>query len=368
MIAAKSGEWWLENGQRSVANNSAVALRHRITREQFDRYIMLVEENGSGEPGIYFSNDQDALTNPCCETNVSLNFCNLSTMNFAAVESQQDVNDFARAAAFIGTLQAGYTDFHYLRPIWQERTEREALLGVSMTGLARGDLDRFDFRQAAGLVRDTNVSWAERIGINPAYRLTSNKPEGTSSAVLQTSSGVHAWHDRYFLRRTRYVYDSPVVRHIRAIVPHLVEPDRRNPKLSVVSLPCRAPDRAITRSEPMSGLLERIGRLSREWVRAGHRKGANSHSVSATVSVEDGRWAELRDWMWHNRHDYNGLAVLPHDGGTYEQAPFESIDGETYYMLAARLPSSFNLHRIHEAADTTARQQEAACASGVCTI
>lgn len=307
-------------------------------------------------------------TGQCAEASVNQNFCNLTTFNFSVIESQQDLRDFAKAAAFLGTLQAGYTDYHYLRPVWQERTEKEALLGVSMTGIARSDFSRFDLRDAAQQVIETNQQIARQIGINSAYRLTVNKPEGTSSAVLQTSSGVHAWHDRYFIRRTRYSADSPLVRHLRETLPDAVEADRRDPSLAVVSLPCRAPDNAITRHEPMDQLLDRIHRCSTEWVREGHRKGHNGHSVSATVSVKPNEWGRLRDWMWNHRYQYNGLSVLPYDGGTYEQAPFETISPAQYHALAQQLPDTLALHRVTEVDDGTEHSQEVACAGGACTI
>lgn len=304
----------------------------------------------------------------CAETQVDRNFCNLTTMNLSAVESQGDLEAFASAAAFLGTLQAGYTDYHYLRPVWRERTEKEALLGVSMTGIARDDLHRFDFPRAVARVAQVNESLADWIGINPAYRLTANKPEGTSSAVLQTSSGLHAWHDKFFIRRTRYTHDSALIQYLRDTFPKLVEDDRRDPNLAVVSLPCRAPDNAVTREEPMLDMLERIRKMSTEWVRPGHRKGHNGHSVSATVSVKDNEWGDLKDWMWDHRHDYNGITVLPYDGGTYEQAPFESITEDQYRMMAQGLPKTLNLDQVREEVDGTLRQQEIACASGACEI
>ena len=205
MLLAKSGFWWEDNPQRGRANNSVVLVRHRLTEEVFKDIWKRVELSGSGEPGFYLSNDKDWGTNPCCEIALRpYQFCNLCEVNVSDVESQEDLEERVRAAAFIGTLQAGYTDFHYLRPIWKKTTERDALIGVSMTGIGSGAVLELDMKKAARIVKEENQRVSQKIGIKTAARCTTVKPAGTTSLTLGTSSGIHAWHKRpIYLRRIR---------------------------------------------------------------------------------------------------------------------------------------------------------------------
>ena len=161
-------------------------------------YGKKIVASNSGEPGIYFSNDKDWGTNPCCEIALRpYQFCNLTEVNVSNVESQEDLNTRVRAAAFLGTLQASYTDFHYLRDIWQKTTERDALLGVGMTGIGSGTILKYNLNEAADEAKRVNEEIANILGINKAARVTTVKPSGTSSLVLGTSSGIHAWHNDY---------------------------------------------------------------------------------------------------------------------------------------------------------------------------
>ena len=196
MISCKSGNWWETDPQRGRANNSAVLMRHKITKEFFMELWKRVELSGAGEPGIYLSNDKDWGTNPCCEIALRpFQFCNLCEVNSSDIESQDDFEQRVKAAAFIGTLQASYTDFHYLRPVWQRTTEKEALIGVSMTGIGSGTVLGYDMKSAAKIVKKENERVAELLGINKSARCTTVKPAGTTSLALGTSSGIHAWHN-----------------------------------------------------------------------------------------------------------------------------------------------------------------------------
>ena len=251
MRAAKAGSWWEENGQRAMANNSAVLDRATLTHTEFHQLFQAAKASNSGEPGIYVSNSPEWGTNPCCEIALeSFQFCNLTEMNVSAVSSQEDLNAIARAAAFIGTLQAAYTDFHYLRPVWRETTERAALLGVGMTGIASGNVLRLDMAQAARAAVDENARVASAIGIRPAHRVTTVKPAGTTSLVLGTSSGVHAWHAQYYIRRMRVNKQEPLYAYLVQRCPDLIEDDVMNPATTaVVSFPQRAPKGATLRTE-----------------------------------------------------------------------------------------------------------------------
>ena len=375
MITCKSGSWWEENPQRGRANNSAVLLRNRISRSFFMNLWQRIKDSGSGEPGIYLSNDKDWGTNPCCEIALRpYQFCNLTEINASSIESEQDFYERSMAAAFLGTLQATYTDFHYLRDIWRKTTEKDALLGVSMTGIASNAFRRLDLdmtqvlQNGAEVVRETNEFWAENFGINSAARLTCIKPAGTTSLVLGSSSGIHAWHDDYYIRRLRVGKNEAIYGYLLSNHPELVEDEAFKPHTTaVISIPQSAPTGATTRSESALSMLERIRTYSRNWVREGHNDGVNSHNVSATVSIREDEWDEVAEWMWNNRDYYNGLSILPYDGGTYTQAPFETISQEQYEEMLKSL-SNVDLTKIIESEDNTDLQGEIACAGGLCEI
>ena len=371
MISCKSGKWWETNPQRGRANNSAVLLRHKVTKEFFLDLWKRVEASNAGEPGIYLSNDKDWGTNPCCEIALRpFQFCNLTEVNVSNIKGQNDLEQRVRAASFIGTLQAGYTDFHYLRPVWQRTTERDALIGVSMTGIAPGRVlqDDIDLRAAAQVVKEENARVAELIGINKAARTTCVKPAGTTSLALGTSSGIHAWHNDYYIRRIRVGKNEPIYWHLSIHHPELVEDEYFRPHdTAVISVPQRSPEGAILRTESAFQLLRRVKKITREWVKAGHRSGQNAHNVSATISLRQNEWTDAGEWMWDNREHYNGLSVLPYDGGTYQQAPFEDCSKETYEAMMGNLVG-VDMSTIVEEEDNTDLKGEAACAGGECEI
>jgi ribonucleoside-triphosphate reductase len=369
MISCKSGSWWESNPQRGRANNSAVLLRHKITKEYFLDLWKRIELSGAGEPGIYFSNDKDWGTNPCCEIGLRpYQFCNLCEVNASDIESQEDFEQRVRAAAFIGTLQAGYTDFHYLRDIWKRTTEKDALIGVGMTGIGSGVVLGYDMKKAAKAVKEENERVAKLIGINKAARTTTVKPSGTSSLVLGTSSGIHAWHNDYYLRRIRVGKNEAIYNYLYINHPELIEDEFFRPHdTAVITIPQRAPEGSIIRHESVFQMLERVKKVSQEWVKFGHRGGQNSHNVSATVSVKEDEWELVGDWMWNNRDFYNGLSVLPYNGGTYTQAPFEDSTKEQFESLLATL-KDVDLTKVVELQDNTDLRGEVACAGGACEI
>ncbi len=369
MLTCKFGEWWEQNPQRGRANNSAVVMRHKIDEEEFFKLWKKIELSGSGEPGIYFSNDKDWGTNPCCEIALrSYQFCNLCEVNVSNIESQDDLNERVRVGAFIGTLQAAYTDFHYLRDIWRKTTEKDALLGVGMTGIGSGVILNYDLKKAADLAKEENARVADIIGVNKAARVTTVKPSGTSSLVLGTSSGIHAWHNDYYVRRIRVGKNEAIYSHLAANHPELVEDDFFKPTIqAVISVPQKAPVGSILRTENVMDMLERTKRFNTQWVKKGHRKGANTNNVSATVSINEGEWEAVGKWMWENRNTFNGLSVLPYFGGTYKQAPFEDITEEQFNEMATHL-HNIDLSKVVEFSDETALMDQAACAGGACEI
>jgi ribonucleoside-triphosphate reductase len=369
MIGSKSGSWWETNPQRGRANNSAVLMRHKITKEYFMELWKRIEASGAGEPGIYLSNDKDWGTNPCCEIALRpFQFCNLTEVNVSNVVSQEDYEDRVRAASFIGTLQAGYTDFHYLRPIWQRTTEKDALVGISMTGIGSGAVLGLNMKSASKVVKEENERVANLIGINKAARTTTVKPAGTTSLTLGTSSGIHAWHNDYYIRRVRVGKNESIYTHLKENHPELVEDEYFRPHdTAVISIPQKAPEGSILRNESPIQLLERVKKVQQEWIRPGHRSGSNAHNVSATISIREHEWPAVGEWMWENKEHYNGLSCLPYNGGTYVQAPFEDCTKEKYEELMLTL-KDVDLSKIVENNDETDLSGELACAGGACEI
>tara|TARA_R110002074_G_scaffold32909_5_gene91668 strand:+ start:1827 stop:3683 length:1857 start_codon:yes stop_codon:yes gene_type:complete len=369
MLASKTGNWWETNPQRGRANNSVVLLRHRVEKDFFIDLWERVRASKCGEPGFYFSNDKDYGTNPCAEIALRpFQFCNLVEVNVSNVESQEDYEQRCTAASFIATLQAGYTDFHYLRDVWRRTTEKEALIGVSMTGIASGRVLEMDMLSAAKTVKEENARVAKIIGISPSARCTTVKPAGTTSLVLGTSSGIHAWHNAHYVRRIRVGKNESIYSHLLQNHSELIEDEYFRPHdTAIISVPQKAPQNAVLRDESALQLLRRVKKVSDVWVKPGHRSGQNSHNVSATISVKEAEWNDIGDWMWENRDCYNGLSVLPYDEHTYKQAPFEDCSSETYEKMFQNL-TKVNLSNIIEEEDNTDLKGELACAGGACEI
>ena len=369
MLAAKTGNWHETNPQRGRANNSVVLLRHRITKEFFVNLWERVKASGAGEPGFYFSNDKDWGTNPCCEIALrSYQFCNLTEVNVSDIKSQEDYEARVKTAAFIGTLQAGYSDFHYLRDVWRRNTEKDALIGVSMTGIASGAVLDLDMKAAAKVVKHENERVANLIGIKTAARCTTVKPAGTTSLVLGTSSGIHAWHNDYYVRRIRVGKNEAIYTHLSIYHPELIEDEFFRPHdTAVITIPQKAPPSAITRQESALQLLKRVSKVAAEGVKPGHRKGQNTHNVSATISIKEAEWNDVGEWMWENRNKYNGLSVLPYSNHVYKQAPFEDCSKETYEVLVQTL-EKVQVKDIMELEDETNLQGAIACGPQGCDL
>ena len=369
MIACKSGAWWENNSQRGRANNSAVLLRHRITKKFFVNLWKKIEDSGSGEPGTYLSNDKDWGTNPCCEIALRpFQFCNLTEINAGNVIDQLDLNERAYAASFFGTLQAGFTNFHYLRSIWKETTEKDALVGVGMTGICNGAVYNLDLQEAVDVTIDANYNTATSIGINPAARITTVKPSGTTSCVVGTSSGIHAWHSKYYIRRMQCNKDEALYQYLAINHPELVKDMKLIPNSAVIEIPQMAPNTATLREDETAlQMLERVQKWNTDWVKQGHINGRNTHNVSATVSVKEDEWEGIVEWMWENKNTFNGLSVLPYDGGTYVQAPFEEITKEEFGKRYAAL-SKVDLTKVIEIGDNTDLSNELACSGGSCEV
>ena len=369
MITCKYGNWWETNEQRGRANNSAVLLRGEIDKEEFDGLWKRIEASGSGEPGIYWTNNLDWGTNPCCEIALRpYQFCNLCEINVSDVEDQTDLNNRVGVAAFFGTLQAGFTDFHYLRPIWSKTTQKDALLGIGMTGIGSGEILKYNLEIAANTAKVMNSMISEKIGTNEAARITCIKPSGTTSLVLGTASGIHAWHAPYYLRTMRFNKNEDLAAYLMVNHPELCEDDVLRPKDTVcVRIPVKAPEGSIFRTESAIETLERVKKFSLEWIKPGHQNGYNTHNVSATISLKPEEWPIAGEWMWDNREHYNGLSVLPYFGHTYKQAPFEDIERTEYEARMSSL-HTLDLTKVTELDDMVEFTQIASCAGGACEV
>lgn len=370
MASCKSGDWWELNPQRGRANNSVVLLRHRMTEESFFEVWDYMKASGSGEPGFYFTNDKEIGTNPCAEISLKpYGFCNLTEINASSISDQEDYNDRAKAAAFIGTLQAGYTDFYYLRDEWRETAEKEALLGVSMTGIASGVVTGLNLEEAARCSVEENERVAALIGINKARRVTTVKPSGTTSLVLGSSSGVHAWHNDYYLRRIRVNKNEAIYAYLAIFHPELIEDEFFSPETTaVITVPQKAPKGAVTRhNETAISLLDRVKLLHENWIKPGHATGDNTHNVSCTINIKNDEWDDVRDYIWNNNDNFTAVSCLPHSDHTYQQAPFEDTDEETYLELVKAL-GNVDLTKVIEPEDNTSLSDNLACYGGACLV
>lgn len=371
MATCKYGAWWDRNPQRGRANNSAVIVRNRVKRKEFEEFWKIIKASGSGEPGISWTNDPSYGFNPCHEISLRpFSFCNLTEINAGNIKDQDDLNKRARVASFFGTLQAGFTDFHYLRPVWQNNTEKDALIGVGMTGICNGDVLPLDLKIAANEVNKENERVAALIGINVAARTTTIKPSGTTSCVVGTSSGIHAWHSEYYIRNMQCAVGDDLYNYFADNHPDIIKEMDFQPGSAVIGVPMKAPTTAILReNETALEFLERVRRFNEEWVLPGHRSGPNHNNVSATVSIKEDEWDEVGHWMWINRKGYSGISVIPYDGGTYADAPFQDCSKYEYDKRMRYIRENpIVLTKIKELFDNTNLKGELACVGGACTL
>lgn len=344
MMNAKTGNWFYENPQRGRSNNSVVLLRDKCSEQQFVDIVAKIKE--FGEPGFVLVDDLESLYNPCVEINLygynekgmsGWEACNLSTINCKTVKSEEDFYQYCRAAAIIGTLQAGFTDPGYLTDVSKEIMEREALIGVSMTGIMENPdicLDPRIQRQGAKLIKKTNRRIANLIGINPAARTTCIKPEGTASCVLGTSSGIHPHHARRYIRRVQANVLDEVYQFFKKQNPNACEESvwSANDSDDVISFCVEVPDGAKIKNQ-MSAieLLKNVKSTQKNWVTHGRDeelcvKPWLNHNVSNTINVKPEEWGEVAKFIYKNRHYYCGISLLPISGDKdFAQAPFTSI-------------------------------------------
>ena len=379
MLSSKYGTWWVENPQRGRSNNSAVI--HRDDPEVFGKISKVLDccfKSNAGEPAVYLTNDYDYGINPCGEISLPpRSFCNLTEINASACQTKEDFFLAAEAAAIIGTLQASYTKFSYIDARWQENCEREALLGISITGQSEAQhiLTEENLRKAANIATKVNEEWAKKLNINPAARICCTKPSGSTSAFLGTTSGIHAAHDDFFLRRVRLDKSSPLAQHFYMFFglgepnsQSVLEQEWSNVDQVVVTVPICKKGAIKRGDEGAIDLLERVKSIHKNWIVPAHKTGANTHNVSVTVSYREEEKEAIKRWMIDNYKVYSGIALLPYNGGSHQQMPFESITESEYNEWVAKYPDNLYMDMIDFSNTEDTRKGEAACGANGCEL
>jgi len=324
------------------------------------------------------TNDYDYGINPCGE--VAARFrttCNLTEVNASICKDAEDFYNAVKAATIIGTLQASYTDFSYIDPRWSENCKTDALLGISITGQAEAQhiLTAENLKEAARIAIATNEEWSKKIGINKAARIGCTKPSGTTSAFLGTTSGIHAAHNDFYLRRVRVEKSSPLAKHLINIfglgmpeTKSIIEQEYGNDDLIVVTIPMRN-DKAINRNEENAiDLLNRVKAIYENWIVPSHRYGSNTHNVSVTVSYRPNEINDIANWMIYNKSSYSGISLLPYSGATYKQMPFEDITETEYCNWITKYPDNLYFEHIDFSGSEDTRKGENGCAGGSCEL
>lgn len=382
---AKSGQWWLDNGQRALANNSACYTE----RPEFDFFLdemRALYESKSGERGIFSrvaaravaarngrrDSEQDFGTNPCSEIILRPNqFCNLSEVVVRADDTLDTLKEKVRKATILGTLQATLTDFRYLRGIWKRNTEEEALLGVSLTGIMDHDLlsgSTWDpvmiqewLEEMKEVAIATNKEWAERLGINPSAAVTCVKPSGTVSQLVNSASGIHPRFAPYYIRTVRADVKDPLAQYmVSAGFPYEVDVTKESNL--VFSFPVKAPEGAVCTSE--------VGAMAQLELWKTYQDYWCEHKPSITVYYTDNEFLDIAAWVWKNFDSMSGISLLPHSDHTYQQAPYQAITEEEYNALLAKMPE-FDWQaaaKFEGQKDSTTGSQELACVGGACEL
>lgn len=380
MTKSKSGAWWEANGQRRLANNSAVYENRRPDVGFFMNKWTEIYESHSGEPGLFSraacqsiaarSGRRDASfdfgTNPCSEIILRpFQFCNLTEVVVRSTDTVESLKRKARIAAILGTIQSSFTDFKYLRKKWQDTCNEERLLGVSLTGICDNLplLEGSILREIKQVVIDTNKEWAERLGIQQSVATTCVKPSGTVSQLVNSASGLHARHSPYYIRTVRADNKDPLTVFLKDAGVYW-EPDlMAKESTSVFYFPIKSPDGAVTRhNQTALEALELWKHLQDHWC---------EHKPSATINVKEEEWPEVGAWVYKNFDTLSGVSFLPYDGGTYKQAPYTEVSKEDWEKWVLEHPTptiNWDDLRLYETEDSTTGSQELACTGGVCEV
>jgi ribonucleoside-triphosphate reductase len=345
MAKAKTGNWYMENPQRARSNNSALLLKDSTSFDEFKALMESVKE--FGEPGFIWSDSTEMTFNPCVEVGMwpvdeetgesGWQGCNLSTINCSSVTDENDFYERCKAAAIIGTLQAGFTNLEYLGEISQKIFQREALLGVSLTGIMEKHdivLTENVLKQGAKIAVETNKELSKKININQAARVTCLKPEGTSSSMLGTSSGIHPHHAKRYIRHVQAnVLEAPY-QHFKKLNPQACERSSwsANNTDEVIKFPIEVPDGAKLKNQlPAVEMLTIVKETQKNWVYSGKNRSLCtqeylSHNVSNTVTVKPDEWKDVTKYIYDNRKYFAGISLIPQSGDKdYPQAPFTTV-------------------------------------------
>jgi ribonucleoside-diphosphate reductase alpha chain len=345
MAKAKTGNWYMDNPQRARSNNSALLLKNDTTFEQFAKLMESVKE--FGEPGFIWSDSTEMTFNPCVEVGMwpvdeksgesGWQGCNLSTINCSSVTDEDDFYERCKAAAIIGTLQAGFTNLEYLGQTSQRIFDREALLGVSLTGIMEKHdivLTEKVLKQGAKIAVETNKIMSQKIGINQAARVTCLKPEGTSSSMLGTSSGIHPHHAKRYIRHVQANILEAPYQHFKKLNPQACEKSSwsANNTDEVIKFPIEVPDGAKLKNQlPATEMLTVVKETQKNWVYSGKNRSLCtqdylSHNVSNTVTVKPDEWQDVTKYIYNNRKYFAGISLIPQSGDKdYPQAPFTTV-------------------------------------------
>jgi len=380
MRHAKSGQWWENEGQRALANNS-VAYTEKPDMETFMREWTALVESKSGERGIFSRDAADKHvarnnrretgrewgTNPCSEIILRpYQFCNLTEVVVRPMDTEKSLTSKVRIATILGTIQSTYTHMPYLRPVWRRNTEEERLLGVSLTGIMDNEITSKPSAKLLNKLRDvaiqTNSEIAESLGIAPSAAITCVKPSGTVSQLVDSASGIHARHSEYYIRTVRGDNKDPLTQFMKdagiPAEPCVMKPD----STTVFSFPVHSPDNAITRND-MTAIeqLELWKTYALEWC---------EHKPSVTITVRDEEWLKVGAWVYDNFNICSGVSFLPHSDHTYAQAPYQDCDKVVYMEAAKAMPKSIDWSRLseYEKEDNTAGTQTLACSGDSCEV
>jgi ribonucleoside-diphosphate reductase alpha chain len=378
MATAKSGSWWEGHVHRQLANNSAV-YNGKPDISEFLKEWKSLYDSKSGERGIFNRDASRRIverlkkrdprfefgTNPCSEIILRpFQFCNLTEVVVRNTDTLEDLKRKVRLAAILGTIQSTFTNFKYLRKIWQKNTEEERLLGVSLTGIADNPelfFGNIDLEELRNVAVETNAEWADRLGIARSTAVTCVKPSGTVSQLVNSSSGIHPRWSHYYNRTVRNDAKDPITKFLQdAGVPW--EPDSRNPSAVVFTFPQRAPDASIVRSN--------IGAIESLEIWKNFQEKWCEHKPSVTISVKEDEWLDVASWCYRNFDILSGVSFLPFDPTEYPQAPYQTLTEEEYNEWVKKMPASIDWSRLteYEREDHTAGSFELACVAGVCEI
>jgi len=380
MRHAKSGQWWENEGQRALANNS-VAYTEKPDMETFMREWTALVESKSGERGIFSREAADKHverngrretghewgTNPCSEIILRpYQFCNLTEVVVRPTDTEKSLSRKIKLATILGTIQSTFTHMPYLRPIWRKNTEAERLLGVSLTGIMDNELtykaDKKLLEKLRGVAVQTNIEAAEKLGINQSSAITCVKPSGTVSQLVDSASGIHARHSEYYIRTVRGDNKDPLTQFLKdsgiPAEPCVMKPD----STTVFSFPTKSPDNAVTRND-MDAIeqLELWKSYALNWC---------EHKPSVTITVREAEWMKVGAWVYENFDICSGVSFLPHSDHTYAQAPYQDCDKATYKEAYSKMPKVIDWVKLseYEMEDNTAGSQTLACSGDSCEV